>query len=245
MANTASAENIARLISGDKPIPDWLPSSLEKLAASALPFARRRESEQLRRAQMRRRLADLATETRSIRSSLIDPRILEQLDDANGEQISAEFLNAFGHYLTRFGDLAGRATAAIPAGGGRDRAHAVNTVSTKKLCAMVVYEIWRLMHGEALSLGNGRAQRAANELWRMSGGPKSLGNDPLQGWRKEFQAIERGSDGAELAHIRQVLMWTAPAAGIASIEVEVEAGLEAAFELFEFDSWVIDAKESD
>jgi hypothetical protein len=250
MANIASADEptfevIARLIAGNRPVPDWLPASLEKLAASGLPFARRKESEQLGRAEMRQKLAALTNAARSILPSISDTRILEQLDDADGEPVSAEFLNAFANHLTGFAGLTERAAAAIREGGGRDRAHAVNAVSARRLCAIVIYEAWRLVRGKAPAPGNATAQRAACGLWRMSGGPnKSWGDDELQGWRKELRAIERQPDDAELARIRQILLWTPPDTVTAGIEAAYETAFEAMFAAGSFASCVIDAKQA-
>ena len=249
MASLACAEvptalSIARLIAGDKPIPDWLPERLKELAEGGLPFFRRKESEQLRRAQMRLKLAGREKAARSVLPSLSDTQFLEQLDEAKGEPVSAEFLNTFANCLTEFADLAERAAAAIPEGGGRDRVRPVNTVSAKKRCALIIYEAWRLVRGEPPAPGSAVAQHAARELWRLSGGPKGLGEDELQGWRKELRAIECHPDEAELALIRQILLWTPPDTVTAGIEGAFKAGIEAMFEAGEFDSWVIDAKES-
>jgi len=186
----ATFDDIARLIAGNSPIPNWLPGALEHFSAR-LMFARRLEEGQPGRADMKRRLRLVTNAARFLLDAIKDMPTLGQLDYAGPDAVSAADLNAPAHLLVELRDRAERAEKTIPKGGGSGRAFAGCSASPMDHCAMLISEAWCMVHDEPPKPGNQIAQQAASALWRASGGiERGWGSTP-SGWRKHFQAIER------------------------------------------------------
>jgi hypothetical protein len=171
-----------------EPAP-WLLDMLQRVAGSRLMFAFRVEEKQPGRAQMREDLDVVAKAAGSLLGVIGGENmpILGHLDGP--EPMSFGTLNSLGHGLRELRDRSEKARDAIPHGAGAGRAWANDSASPRVHCAMLISEAWQMVHGERPKPSNRTAQKAAQCLWRASGGVDKGWGAERSGWRPHFDAI--------------------------------------------------------
>jgi hypothetical protein len=72
----------------------------------------------------------------------------------------------------------------------------------REICAAVIVEIWKLIHGEAEPRSE-QLQQACNEYWRACGGEQIGDTEDPENWRR---TAKRASDGANEGWVRSILV---------------------------------------
>ena len=193
-------QEISELIAG-RDAPSWLPRFLSDWAIS-LALDRNVQAVELKRAEMRKILAEIGGATIVIRRRLGDPQVKNFLEDDPLGAIT--YRGALDHLLA---DLASRAAQAgnspqlVDAKGrtkaGQGGAASSRAISPMNYCALLIAVIWRQFNAGTLTVRNLKAARAAEMLWSATGKERQgWGNDPLTAWRHHFKAA-RTLKGAE------------------------------------------------
>ena len=189
--------DVARLICRDDP-PSWLAEQLWRWN-QWLYRDRSVEDSRPSRAQMRKTLVEVG-------------EALAAVTEALGSCWVREFLEASSHspladperLIVALEDLQDRATRALTGlatkagsttpGPGKARPEAM---SPRTLCAIMIWEAWKHVHGAAPKPRSPRAAQAAEAYWQAAGGePRSSGKEPLAFWRHHFKraAASRAKD---------------------------------------------------
>ena len=111
----------------------------------------------------------------SSRGPIVDPerfvRALEDLSDRASE--------------ARDGPDLATASGVTKPGPGKARPHAM---SPQTLCAIMIWDAWKHVHGTEPSLKNRHIAEAAEAYWRSAGGEgHHYGEEPLAFWRHHFK----------------------------------------------------------
>ena len=191
--------DVARLICRRDP-PSWLAEQLWRWN-QWLYRDRLVEEQRLSRAQMRKTLADVEEALFLVTEALAPSWVREFLDvSPHGPIVDPEPLIAKLEDLRyrafqaqNSPDLATKAGATKP-GPGKARPEGM---SPRKLCAIMIWEAWKHVHGAAPKPRSPRAAQAAEAYWQAAGGePRSSGKEPLAFWRHHFKraAASRAKD---------------------------------------------------
>jgi hypothetical protein len=144
------------------------------------------------RAQMRRTLLGSKKPCSLCRKALASDWIREFLDASPDGPIddlerltrALEDLQDRALLAQNSSDLATEAGATTP-GPGKARPAGM---SPRTLCAVIIWESWKHVHGVGPSPKNRRAAEAAEAYWRTAGGePRGSGKEPLAFWRHHFK----------------------------------------------------------
>jgi hypothetical protein len=171
--------------------PNWLPNLLRDWAPS-LMMDRAVHEAQPTKAQMRKRLGEIAEAAVLLQQALQDAPTKEFLELEGHVQI--ENIGGLDHALRTIREratLAAQSPRISAASGtarrGRGKALPTGALSPKIFCAIIVSEIWKYLHGRYPGAKNGKAAAAAQAYWLASGGESAgWGSDPLSGWRDYF-----------------------------------------------------------
>jgi hypothetical protein len=186
-----SLAKLARLIVGKKPAPDWMLRGLRN-AVAAVRWAGHEEDEHPRREVTRKDFQDTLEAASQIRRKLESPTFTRTLiaiagDDLGGDQQAFQGLQSLIPRLER-------ALAAIPSGRSRHK-YAPGTNKPRNVCALCVAAAWRSARGRLPPHTSSKAHQACYQLWLLSGGPKTWGEEP-GGWREQLKSanaeLERG-----------------------------------------------------
>jgi hypothetical protein len=186
--------NVARLIcSGDA--PPWL---AEQLWCFNRWLYQDRHVEEIlpTRARMRSNLRKIEEGSFRLALALQGPWVQEFLDGSPDGPVVERRIRELEDLSYRAGlarncpALATKSGATRP-GPGRAEPH---EISPRTLCAIIVWEAWKLFHGEAPSPKNPRLAEAVEAYWRAADGEAhSCGEEPLAVWRHHFKKAARST----------------------------------------------------
>jgi hypothetical protein len=196
-ASASTSADVAHLVAGSA-APTWLAEHFEQWAPSQ-KVDRHVEKKQPKRTAMKKRLAEVAAAASLLRDALNDTPTREFLEIMPGGRI--EYHGLLDRILPDLAERAERASASSALSAqdgttkaGRTRAMPPGALSAKVFCAALIAETWAYFHSGDPPPRNQRAARAADALWRGSGGETTgWGSDPLKSWRPYFEQARQPS----------------------------------------------------
>jgi hypothetical protein len=195
---------VATIVAGGEP-PHWLAPGLERVSAK-LELGRRIEAAQPTRRKMKERLK-LVENAALLLEHILAAKEFEThiflFPDSEAIEYGAEFIAD----LRDVAERARKAGTSISSKGGNIRAWAGSGLSAQALCAGAIAEAWALTHeGERPKPRNPQAAKAADALWRASGGDvKGWGDNPT-GWSHHFTKAAVPTAGNELKSLNRLLV---------------------------------------
>lgn len=139
---------------------------------------------------MRSSLQDIEDHLFFVMEAIESPWVREFLDASPDGPIAEQRIRELGDLSYRIGQtrncsaLATKSGATKP-GPGKARPEAI---SPQTLCAIMVWEAWKHVHGVGPSPKNQRLAEAAEAYWRIAGGEAhNYGEEPLAFWRHHFK----------------------------------------------------------
>ena len=145
------------------------------------------------RAELRKRLREVADGARQIRTELDDPAVLTALiaeERAEKGSCSAHEVEARREALEELASIAKAAAEKVPEGKGPSR-YDGDGFSAREMCAFIVRDLWYEAHGRYPGSQNQQAWDACEALWDAAGGESSPQHGEMRNrWRRHLKRAE-------------------------------------------------------